>query len=880
MSRWWHELLHTIRKLKRGSAERDLDDEIQAHLDLETQLNIDSGMSSQEARRRAARAFGNLALAKENIRTTWGLRSVEMVFQDVHYGLRTLRRNPGFALVAVLTLALVIGATTSIFSAVNAALLDDLPYKNPNSLVLLWGTNRSGSQRMQVSFTNLEEWRLQSRSFEEVVAFSGNESPILSGSGHPEQLSAMRVSDGYFDLMQGNPLMGRVFSAEEQQPGKDSVAVLSFGLWQRRFGKDPSTVGRTIQLDSKPYTVIGVMPPDFRSLPQSLVRAPNEIYMPLASEYNDAQRAWTWMRAIARLKPGVSLEQAQAELDVIAHEQELNHSATNAGHGVRVVRLQEDFVRNLKPILLTLQGAIVLVVLIACINLANLLLARFTTRGKEIAIRAALGAGRARLLRQMITESLMLSIAGGACGLVIAVWVISALGSAGNKVMPELSDMRLDMRVLVFTGGLSILTGLLFGLAPALHASAAKLGGALKEGRGAGAARAQNRLTAPLVIAEIALSLVLLAGAGLLIRSFMNLRGVNPGFDTRDTLAVKVGLPAAKYPPGSKQVAFYRELIERIQRLPGVQDAGAVSILPESGDFDHTPMEIEGRIYGPGEPLTPDLYRVTPGYFRTLSIPLIKGRPFSEADDSDHPPVSLINETTAQLLWPGEDPIGKRVWSGAGSTKRTIVGVVADVYQYGLDSEKTMQLYVPHAENAGGNMTVLIRCAVDPLSLVPAVRGELEAVDRDQPIAGINTMEGILSDSMASRRFSMNLLGIFAAIALGLAIIGIYGVLSYTVTQRSQEFGIRMALGARRSDVLRLVVGQGMLRVLAGIAGGLAGAAGLTRVMNTLLFGVRPVDLVTFLGVSLLLTLVALIACYIPARRATRTDPATVLRSE
>jgi putative ABC transport system permease protein len=727
----------------------------------------------------------------------------------------------------------------------------------------------------------MEDWRRQSQSFEELVAFSGNEKLILAGKGQPELIPAMRVSDGYFALMQTKPLIGRAFLPEEQQEGRDQVVILSFGLWERRFGKDPGLVGQTLQLGGKPCLVIGIMPPEFRSLPASLVRSPNEIYMPLAGRYDDSQRSWTWMRAIGRLKPGVSIEQAQAGLDVIADELEVDHPSSNAGHGVRVVQLQQDLVRNLKPILLTLQAAIVLVVLIACLNLANLLLARLTARTKEIAVRAALGAGRRRLLRQMMTESLLLSVAGGSCGLALAVWGVSILRAVGTKVLPELSDIEVDSSVVVFTAGLSLLTGTLFGLAPALHVSVGDLGDSLKEGwRGRGTSGAHSGLRTGVVVSEVALSVLLLSGAGLLIRSFINLRGISPGFDSRNAFVMNVSLPEAKYPQGPSQVAFYRDLLERIDGLPGVISAGAVSVLPESGNFDHTPLKVEGRFYGPGEELVPDLYRVTPGYFKAMSIPLLEGRLLSEEDDQDHPPVAMINQTMAQLLWPGDDPIGKRIWSGAGVTTRTIVGVVADVYQYGLDSEKTMQLYVPHAENAGRNMTLVIRSSLDPASLVPAVRSEAFAIDKDQPVSEVQTMEEVLADSMAGRRFSMNLMALFAGIALALAAIGVYGVISYSVAERRHEFGIRLALGARRGGLLWLVIRQAMTRAICGLAAGLAGSLVLTRLMAGLLFGVNARDPGTLSVASALLMIVALLACYIPARRATNTDPANALRCE
>ena len=801
---------------------------------------------------------------------------MQTLWQDVRYSARMLLKRPGFALIAIATLALGIGATSSIFSVVNGVLLKALPYKDPGHLVLLWGTEASGNQRSQISFTDLEEWRGQAKSFSEVVAYEGSSNPILSGSNEPERVAAMQVSDGYFELMQTPPLLGRAMLREDQTPGKDQVVVLSYGLWQRRFGEDRNIIGQMISLDSRPYTVVGVMPPDFHSLPSSLV-VKSDLYLPLA-DYEQRQQCRLCLRGIARLKPNVTLEQAQAEMDVIASRQARERPDTNAGLGVRVVRLHADLVRDLRTALFVLQGAVLLVVLIACVNLANLLLARFTTRRKEIAIRAALGAGRLRLIRQMLVESVLLSLTGGACGLLLTVWGIRVLEGIGAKVLPELSGIELDSRVMAFTVGLSLLTGITFGLAPALHVSVGNMGDSLKEGGRSGAAADRRGLRQLLVISEIALSVALLVCAGLLIRSFLNLRSVNPGFDPHHTLTMNIALPEAKYPTGPKQIAFFRDVVSRVQRLPGVEYAAITSILPESGRANHTWVRVEGRTYRPGEEPMPDVFRVSPDYFRALSVPLLRGRLFSEEDDENHPPVALINETMAHQLWPGENPVGKRM--RRGDVMRTVVGVVGDVYQYGLDSEKTMQLYVPFADDPALHITLVVRGSIDPLRLVPSIRAELREVDQDQPVYGVATMEQVLADSMARQRFSMMLLTVFAAGALLLAAIGIYGVLSYTVAQRTHEFGIRQALGARAFDLLRQVVGQSMKLALIGIAAGMAAAVALTRLLRSLLFEVSATDPMTFAAISGLLMLVALLACYIPARRATRVDPLVALRYE
>jgi putative ABC transport system permease protein len=861
--------------------EEDLEEEIRSHLQMAMHDRLERGESAEQASEAAGREFGSVSMIKEVTREMWSWRWLDQIGRDLRYGLRMLARSPGFAMAAVLTLALTIGAASAIFSVVNGVLLKELPYPDPEQLVLLWGTDRSGNQRAQVSFTDLEDWRRGTQAFAQVVAYSGTGTPILSGSGDPERVAAMQVSDGYFGLMKAPPLLGRVFLPEDQQKGQDDVAVLSFSLWQGRFGQDPSIVGQTISLDSRPYTVIGVMPQEFRSLPTSLVRQPADVYLPLATQCDETQRSWTWMRGIARLKPGVSLEQAQSELDVIAGQQQLDHPATNSGRGVRVVTLQTDLTRNLRLALLILQGSVLLVVLIGCVNLANLLLARLTARRTEIALRSALGAGRLRLIRQMLTESLLLSLMGGGCGLILTLWGVNVLGKAGAKVLPELSTVRLDLRVLAFAAGLSLLTGIIFGLAPAMHISGSDMNTPLKEaGRDSGASFGRRGARRLLVVSEVALSLVLLAGGALLVRSFLNLTHVNPGFDPNNALTVTLALPEAKYPPGPRQAAFFHEVLSRIQRLPGVEHAGATSVLPESGNFDHVPLEVEGRNYGPGERPTPDVYRVSPDYFRALAIPLLHGRFFSEQDDRDHPRVALINETMARQLWPGEDPVGKRIWSGIGSATRTIVGVVGDVYQYGLDTEKTMQLYVPYAENPGGSMTLVVRGAGNSLPSAPAIRSVVREVDSDQVVYEAVAMDQVLSDSVAGRRFSMSLLALFAAGALVLAAVGVYGVVAYAVTQRRHEFGIRLALGARQRDVILLVLRDGMKPAVIGIAFGLAGTFAAGRVMVSLLFGVSSADITTFFGVAVILGGVALLACYLPALKAARVDPATALRCE
>ena len=810
---------------------------------------------------------------------------MEILLQDIRYGARMLRKSLAITIVAVISLALGIGANTAIFSVVNAILLKALPYNDPDRIVLVWGDiPAEGKNRSQVSSTDVDDWRNQNNVFDEIATYGGFQ-PIMTGNGEPERIPAIQVGDGYFKVMKGEPILGRVFTPEEQQAGKDQVIVLSYGLWQHRFGGDPNIAGKTVLLSSRPYTIVGVMAADFRPLPATLVEANAQYYRPVAEPHDEEERASRHLRAIARLKPGVTLEQAQSEMNVIARRLEQEHPSNNTGYGVRLSTLTEDTVGNLRPTLLLLLGAVAFVLLIACANVGNLLLARSAARQKEIAIRTALGAGRARLVRQLLTESLFLSVLGGGAGLLLALWGTSFIESLGSQVTPLLSGVKIDIRVLGFTVVISLLTGIVFGLVPALHVSRPDLNETLKEGgRNSGAGSSRSSLRSALVVSEVAMALVLLICAGLLIKSVMRLRDVNPGFNTENILTMNVNLPGAKYPKPPMWVAFYKQVIERIEALPGVQSAAVTSVLPLSSNFDGRALAVEDRPRPRGEEISVDLYIVTPGYLRTMAIPLMKGRQLSEQDTENQPMATLINETMAKELWPGEDPIGKRI-KFPGSERspqpwRTVVGVVNDVKQYGLDKKEPMQIYLPEAQYPGSFMTLAVRTSVDPKSMVAAVKSEILAADPDQAVYDIRTMEQLLSDSISLRRFSMMLLIIFAAVALTLAAVGIYGVISYSVTQRTHEIGVRMALGASWRDILKLVIGQGMRLALTGIAIGVLASLALTRLMATLLYGVGATDAATFVLISLILAGVALGASFVPARRATKVDPMIALRYE
>ena len=812
---------------------------------------------------------------------------METILRDLRYSARMLIKSPGFTAVAVLSIAIGIGANTTVFSVINAVLLKAVPYNDPGSLVLVWGDSRTESslrKHNQVSATDIADVRAQATVLEDVATYTGW-FPIMSGQGEAERVPAIQVGDGFFKIMKGAPMLGRVFTSEEQVDGKDFVIILGHGLWQRRFGGDPNVVGKSVMLNGRPYNIVGVMGPDFRPLPSSLVSPEGQFYRPVAENYDDEDRDARHLRAIARLKPGVTIDQAQGELSVIAQRLEQTHPLTNKGYGVALVSITEEITGSIRPTLLMVFGAVVFVLLVACANVANLLLARATVRHKEITIRSAIGAGRGRLIRQLLTESLLLALLGGGLGLLIATWGTSVVAAAGSKINPMFLDIHLDRRCLAFTVGVSILTGFIFGLAPALQISKPNLAESLKEtGRGAGPAASRNRLRSALVISEIAMTLVLLVCAGLLIRTVARLRNVDAGFNPNNILAMNIGLPQAKYPKPENVIAFNKEIVERITALPGVKAAGTTSVLPLSANFDGRGLAVEDHPKPRGEEITVDLYVTTPGYLKAMEIPLLSGRLLNDQDTKDSPNVALINKTMAAQLWPNEGPLGKRI-KFPGSDKnpqpwRTIVGTVSDVSQYALDKTPPMQIYLPHSQFPTSFNSIVVRTQNEPTALIGAIRREIQAVDKDQAVFNVTTLEELIGDSILIRKFFMLLLLVFAALALTLAAVGIYGVMSYVASQRTYEIGIRMALGAQSRDVLKLIIGNGMALTFIGVAAGLAGAFALTRLMAGLLFGVSATDTITFLIVSIGLTLVALLACYIPARRATKVDPLEALRYE
>jgi len=811
-----------------------------------------------------------------------GNNMMQTLRQDLRYGVRMLTKNPGFTVVAVLALTLGIGANTAIFSVVNSVLLRPLPYSEPGRLVQLWEVDaKKKTSEMPASYPNFADWRDQKNAFEEVAAYS-DWTFNLTGTGEPERIRSAIISPAFFSTLGIKPIRGRIFLSGEDERGKDLVAVISESLWRRRFDSDPNIVGRSLNLDDKSFTVIGVIA---RGVQAPLLSDEIELWAPLSHGFGFTDRDSHYLNVVARLKPDATLQQAQADMNTIAGRLEQQYPESNKGRSVRVVSLNEQIVGDFRTSLLVMLGAVVFVLLIGSANVANMSLARATARQKEMAIRTALGAGRWRIVRQLLTESVLLSLLSGTLGLLVAIWGIDLLVALSPADLPRVREVTIDLRVLAFTLAVSLLTGILFGLLPALQASRPNLNERLKTGGGS-ATGGTNRqhLRGSLVIAEIALSLVLLVGAGLLIRSFLRLQAVNPGFNPTNVLTMQIDLSGPKYKTGAQVIAFHNQLLERLKQLPGVQHASTRSFVPIANDasFAYLRFNVEGRQADDSAPAA--FYNgVSPEYFQTMMIPLLKGRGFSERDVRGSQNVAIVNGTLARRYFGSEDVMGKRI-SVEDKPKEedwiTIVGVVGDTKPRELRSEPVAELYMPYGQQPERGMSLMIRYREGGTGVAAAVRNEVLALDKDQPIYSIRTLESVLSESVAGPRFRMLVLGIFAGMALILAGVGIYGVISYGVSQRTREIGIRMALGAQATDVLKLVVKGGMMLVLIGVALGLAGALALTRLLSTLLFAVTPTDAATFATVSVGLIVVALFACFIPARRATKVDPLVALRYE
>lgn len=802
---------------------------------------------------------------------------MDTLLRDIRYGIRGLFKRPGFTVVALIALALGIGANTAIFSLVNAVLLRPLPFAEPDRLVWVFGNIRNGGNRASVAPLDFLDYRKENTTFEEFAAsFSGPRNLNLTGNGEPERLTGAAVTGNYFQALGVKPALGRTFQLENEKTGSDQVAVLSYALWQKRFGGDPAIVNKSVTLDGGKFEVIGVMPQDF-SFPQ---RA--ELWVPINFDASPdmKQRKAHFMRPIGRLKPGVTLAQAQADTDVIARRLEEQYPDSNTGWNLRLVSLREQLVGNTRPTLLLLFGAVGFVLLIACANVANLLLVRAATREREIALRTALGAGRLRIVRQMITESVLLSLVGGALGALLAFWGVELLVTLSGDSIPSTARVEIDATVLAFTFLISVVTGVLFGLVPALRTMKLNLTESLKEGGRTGSeGGARNRTRGVLVVLESAIAVVLLIGAGLLIRSFIQLQNINPGFDAHRVLTMRIDLSRQKYSTPETAANFFTQLESRVGSLPGVENVGFVSELPLSGQLNDMPFTVEGRPpVAINEAFGADWRRVNQQYFKALQISLLRGRNFTDQEVRQSARVLVISERLASAAFPNEEPLGKRLILMIGKDPWEIIGIVGDIRDRALAFEPYAAMYVPTYQIGGTNL--VIRTQGEPGNLAAAVRKEVQAIDPDQPVAAVRTMDEWVDRSVAEPRYRTTLLGLFAVLALVLASTGIYGVMSYSVTQRTHEIGVRMALGAGRLDVLRLVVRQGMVLVLLGVGLGLAGAIALTRVMSSLLFGVTAKDPVTFAVVATLLTLVAFVACYIPARRATKVDPLVALRYE
>ncbi len=804
------------------------------------------------------------------------------LLQDIRYGFRMLLKHKGFTAVAVIALGLGIGANTAIFSLVNGVLLRPLPFPDAERIIYIEGNNpAAGVTQSNISFLDFTDWSQQTDLFASTAAYWTGNAQFGADGAEPERVPRAGVTSGFFSVLGVEPVLGRTFVPEDDKGWPQIVAIISHGLWKRRFGSDPAIVGKQVEISARPLTIIGVMPPGFEYPEQTQVWVTTAVN--LRDEPRD-NRVWS---AIARLNSGIDLKQTQTRLSAINAQLDKQFHETNKGWDVFVSTLHERLVREVKPSLLALLGAVGFVLLVACANVANLLLARSAARQKEIAIRAAMGASRTRVLRQMLTESVLLSAIGGVAGLVLSIWLTDVLMSMLPEGAPRLEQIGIDYRVLTFALGVSALTGILFGIVPALQASKLDVTSALKEGGRSGEGHRRTSARSLLLIGEVALSLMLLVGAGLLIKSFLRLQEVRPGFNAHNVLTAQLSLQGPKYKKDQQYVEFFRQLKERLEAEPGVQAVGASVNLP----LNPTGYAIGRGFIPEGRPLTVEESKeamfstITGDYFRALQIPLLSGRIFEPRDNADGPKVVIINETTAKRHFGSPAAaIGKRlsVWApfrGHNETfMREIVGVVGDTKTGSLTGEGDLQIYVPHAQDSQWNfMGLVIRTTGDPASFARTLRRGVQALDRDQPIYSVRTMDDVVTTSLGTRRVSMQLFAVFALAALLLAAIGIYGVMAYSVTQRTQEIGIRMALGAQKSDILRLVVRQGMTLALFGVIAGLAGAFALTRVISNLLFGVTATDPTTFLAISFLLIAVAFLACYLPARRAAKLDPMIAL---
>jgi predicted permease len=873
----------------------DLDRDIRDHIERETEDNIARGMSPEEARYAAVRKFGNVTRVKEDVREVWSVVWLEQLWQDIHYALRTLRKSPGFAAIAILTLALGIGANTSLFSVVNGVLLNPLPYPHPEQVVIVSDTS-SALPETWISYPDYLDWVRDNHSFSPLAAYESEVSFNLLGQGEPERVSVTEVSSGFFPTLGVTPVLGRNLSPAEDQLGGPPAVILSGGFWKTKFGSSPDILGKVINLDGTDYTVVGVLPENFYFCCENISYRESDVFVPIGADKSP------WMRdrkfhpgifAIARLRPDVTLAQARADMDGMAHNLAVTYPDADKDLGIAVAPLKQVMVRDIRPFLLVLLAAVGFVLLIACVNVANLLLARATGRNREFAIRAALGASQSRVIRQLLTESVLLAIVGGALGLLLASWGTRAALSVIPSALPRASDVRMDPRVLLFTLTISLVAGILFGLAPALRTSHPDLHETLKEG-GRGASGARYRTQGVFVVIEMALTVVLLVGAGLTIRTLVGLWSVNPGFNPHNVLTFNVGLPPSAASANATQIrASLRQLTDRLAAVPGIQSVSLLNAALPMGDRYDLNFWLEGQpkpATDASKPLTL-WYLVGPDYLKVMKIPLLRGRFLTAQDDANSRGVCVIDEDFARKYFGNQDPIGKRLNFDLVYKQLEIVGVVGHVKQFGLDenahSLSRVELYAS-ALQLPDDLTqawvpfigYVIRTQGSPDTFTASIRDAMRGFDSKALMFHTQTMDSVVAHSLASQRFAMVLLAVFAALALILASIGIYGVISYIVGQRTHEIGLRVALGAQPADVLKMVLGQGARLAVTGVVFGLAIAVGLTRLMSKILYGVSATDPLTFAVVAIVLTLVALAACYIPARRAVRVDSIVALRYE
>lgn len=871
LKRRWRALIH------KDQLEQELDDELQFHLEQDIAQNIKSGMTPDEARSAALTTFGNLVLSKEESRDARGVRWVENILQDVRYSGRIFFKNPAFSLVVVLTLALGISANTAIFSFANGILLRPLPYPDSDRLAVIDETAfKRGINSMSVSYPNFLDWRERNAVFEGIGLHFGTTRFALSGNGQAEELRGSYISYGLFEVLRVSPVLGRTFTKAEDTPDTDDVVILGYELWQRRFGGDTKIIGQRIALNTYSRTVIGVMPPGFKFPEES------ELWAPLGLTPQTFTRTDHGLSAIARLKDGVTFEQAQAEMDRIAAQIEQENPVTNEGLGVAVTSLHKNLSGDYRKALFILLGVVGCVLLVACVNVANLMLARASARQKEVALRTALGASRSRVIQQLLTESLMLAVAGGALGLLLSVGALRLLLASIPIKLPFWMNFGIDLRVLAFTVGVTVLTGLIFGSIPALQTSRVNLNDTLKEGGRGSLTSIRTFSRSVLVVAEIALSLVLLVGAGLMIQSFLRLRSVDVGLNPKGVATASVTLPRLKYPEKPQRAVFFKQLMEQVTAIPGVEAAAGTTTVPLSGGGWGRSLTVEGHpVLSVGQAPMIQHTVVTPNYFRTMGITLLSGRDFTGADTAGAPLVTIIDERLAREYWPNESPIGKRVRFGPPEDNEpwhTVIGVVRAVRHERMQEDTRKSVYLPHQQMPVNGMSVVARTSGNPRTLAPSIRRVVNQMDADIPVSKTPTMEEVMAESVWQPRLYTTLFAVFGVGAMVLALIGIYGVMAYLVVTRTHEIGVRMALGATARNVFGLIVGRGMKLTIIGVLLGIVGAYGLTRLIRGLLFNVSTTDPVTFTLISLLLVLAAFVACYIPARRATKVNPLVALR--